>query len=41
LAAQVSVLRRLAPSRLFDRQIRKVNKLAGRVPAPNQNQERT
>ncbi len=29
VAAQVSTLRRLAPSRLFDRQIRKVNKLAG------------
>jgi NAD(P)-dependent dehydrogenase (short-subunit alcohol dehydrogenase family) len=29
VAAQVSTLRRLAPSRLFDRQIRKVNNLAG------------
>jgi short-subunit dehydrogenase len=29
LAAQVSTLRRLGPSRLVDRQIRKVNRLAG------------
>ena len=29
LASQISTLRRIAPSRLFDRQIRKVNKLAG------------
>jgi NAD(P)-dependent dehydrogenase (short-subunit alcohol dehydrogenase family) len=29
LAAQVSSLRRVVPSRLFDRQIRKINKLAG------------
>lgn len=29
LAAQISSLRRIAPARLFDRQIRKANKLAG------------